>query len=229
MPLISIIIPAHNEEKYLSHTLQSIQQQTLQDYEVIVVANGCTDKTEEIVKKNNDKRIKLFSLKQANVSRARNHGASKAEGNILFFLDADTTLEATALQIIQEKFSEQYAIATTRVKPDSDEMKYKVAMVFKNFYLKTGLYQGCSGALICRRNDFDNVNGYDSTITVKEHRKLWKKLKPLGKYTCLDTSVTTSMRRLQQWGLWKATTFWAQQWLKDKTGDLKESSYEKIR
>ena len=46
MPAFSIIIPAHNEEKYLQKTLDSIKSQTLQDYEIIIVTNGCTDKTE---------------------------------------------------------------------------------------------------------------------------------------------------------------------------------------
>ena len=50
-PKISIIIPAHNEENYIKKTLHSIKQQTYQNYEAIVVSNGCTDKTEEIVNK----------------------------------------------------------------------------------------------------------------------------------------------------------------------------------
>ena len=50
-PKISVIIPAHNEEKYIEKTLESLTKQDFADFETIVVANGCTDKTEEKVKK----------------------------------------------------------------------------------------------------------------------------------------------------------------------------------
>ena len=86
-PLFSIVIPAHNEEKYIKKTLHSIKNQTYQNYEVVVVTNGCTDKTEEIIKRRAGERLKHFSLNASNVSRARNYGASKAMGEILVFLD----------------------------------------------------------------------------------------------------------------------------------------------
>lgn len=228
-PLFSIIIPAHNEEKYLPSTLDSIQRQSFRDYEVIVVANGCTDKTDQAIAQQTNPNVKLFSLKQANVSRARNHGASQATGDILVFLDADTQFESTTLQTIHQQFTSPYIMATTKVKPDSKHLKHNLAMGFKNFYLQTGLHKGCSGAFICRRENFDKVNGYDASIVIGEHRQLIQKLQPLGKYICLDTYVTTSMRRWEQWGLWRMMTFWTTQWLKNKIGRLNETSYEKIR
>lgn len=228
MPLISIIIPAHNEEKYIEKTLESVQRQTFSDYEVVVVANGCTDRTKEIVRKFKDERINLVSLSIANVSRARNYGASKSSGEIFVFLDADTELEEDlVLEKIKEEFTEDYSIATTKVVPDSPEWKYKLAMQFKNIYNYWGIYHGCSGVLICRRSQFDIVNGYDPEIIVKEHRFLTDKLKCLGKYTCLNTTVKTSMRRLEKWGLWGSTKFWIKQWF--KFGVLEDVSYERVR
>ncbi len=229
MPLFSIIIPAHNEEKYLRKTLHSIKQQTCQDFEVIITANGCTDKTEEIIKKRTNKQLRVLSLAKPNVSVARNAGALNANGNILIFLDADTTLEQDSLKKIKEEFTEKYSVATTKVKPDHNILKFNLAMKFKNLYNLTQIYQGCSGVLICRKKDFKKVNGYDPDIIVKEHRKLTIKLKKLGKYKCLNTYATTSMRRFQQWGLGKATTFWLKEWLKAWFGDIKKTEYEKVR
>lgn len=229
MVKLSIIIPAHNEEKYLPATVESIFRQSWKDYEVIIVVNGCTDKTEEIAKSLKKENITVLSLPKANVSRARNHGAAKAAGSILLFLDADTQLTEQALQRIQEQFTVEYAVATTKVKPDSLEAKYKLAMLFKSLYLSSALYKGCSGALICRREQFDAVNGYDSDIAVKEQRRLTKKLLPYGKYTCINAYVITSMRRLEQWGLFRTTVFWGKQWLKDTFSSLEGSEYEKIR
>jgi hypothetical protein len=104
-----------------------------------------------------------------------------------------------------------------------------MAMSFKNLYNSSKLYKGCSGALICRREDFDRVNGYDPSIKVKEHRLLTLKLLKLGKYKVMDTHVTTSMRRLKNWGLTKSTYFWIKQFVKDKYGGLQSSEYEKVR
>jgi len=228
-PHISVIIPAYNEENYIRKTLRSLKNQTYQNYEAIVVANGCTDHTEEIVKKRADEKLRLLSLAKANVSVARNAGALNAKGRILLFLDADTTLEQDSLQKIHQQFTDNYSVATTLVRPDEEKLKFKVAMGFKNFYHRTKLYQGAAGTLICRKEDFNAVNGYNPEIIVKEHRKLAIKLKKLKGFTCIDTNVTTSMRRFKKWGLAKATLFWLEQWARNYIGDLKKSEYEKIR
>ena len=132
---------------------------------------------------------------------------------------------------IKSNFTQEHAVATTKAKPDALGWKYSFATGFKNFYHTTGVYQGCSGALICRKEDFDKVDGYDASLKVKEHRKLIIKLKRSTgkKFTRLDTYVTTSMRRFQQWGLAKATLFWIRQWVRNYVGDLKKSEYEKVR
>ncbi|HLD79207.1 MAG TPA: glycosyltransferase [Candidatus Nanoarchaeia archaeon] len=229
VPYFSIIIPAHNEEKYLQKTIDSIKAQSLQDYETIIVTNGCTDKTEEIAKKNSSSKIRLLSLPKPNVSVARNAGALNAQGDILVFLDADTQLSSTSLEKIKEKFTGQYAVATTKAKPDLPLLSYRLALGFKNLYNSLKIYQGCSGALICRKKEFHQVKGYNPEITLREHRKLTLQLRQLGEYTYINTAVITSMRRYQEWGLLKALTFWTRQWIKDKKGTLKESSYETIR
>ena len=226
---ISVVIPANNEEDYIKKTLHSLKDQTYQNYETIVVANGCTDKTEELVKKRANEKLRLLSLPRANVSVARNAGALNAQGQLLLFLDADTVLEKDSLQKIKEQFSPEFSVATTLVRPDEDRLKFHLAMAFKNFYHQAGLYQGCSGALICRKEDFNKVKGYDPELRVKEHRKLVLKLKRLKGFTCLNTHVITSMRRFRRWGLTKATWFWLGQWAKSYVGDLRKSEYEKIR
>ena len=229
-PKISVIIPAHNEENYIKKTLHSIKQQTYQNYEAIVVSNGCTDSTEEIVNKRANEKLKHFSISEANVSKARNHGVKFAYGEILLFLDADTTLKEDSLQKIKDSFTEEYAVATTKVQPEEKKMKFNFAMGFKNLYHSTNLYHGCSGALICRKEDFNAVNGYPEII-VKEHRKLIINLKrhTNKNFKCVNTNVTTSMRRFKQWGLTKATVFWIKEWAKNYYSDLKDSDYEKIR
>ncbi|MBI2145722.1 glycosyltransferase [Candidatus Woesearchaeota archaeon] len=229
MPAISIIIPAHNEEKYILKTLQSLQQQKYTDYEVIVVANGCTDQTEEILKKHSDgQKIRYLSLPQPNVSVARNAGALNANGQLLLFLDADTQLAADSLQTIQDQFTSHHAVATTESRPDQPLFRYRSLLALKNFYNSTGLYNGCSGALICRKEDFQAIGGYDPAKKVQEHHYLIRQLRNRGKYKCLDTQTITSMRRYEQWGIAKAASFWIKHWVKQKLGKL-NGRYDAIR
>jgi len=229
MPAFSIIIPAHNEEGYLQKTIDSIKNQSLQDYEIILVTNGCTDKTEEIAKTNITANIRHLSLAKPNVSVARNAGALNAQSETIIFLDADTQLAPDALEKMKEQFTDEFAVATTLTKPDSKSVIHQLAMSFKNWYHYLNIYQGSSGALICRKKHFQAIGGYNPEIVVREHRKLTLKLKELGKFTCITTTVTTSMRRYQQWGLLGVIVFWTKKWFQDKSGKLKEGSYEIIR
>ncbi len=227
MVKISVIIPAHNEERYLGKTLQGLREQNFLDYETIVVCNGCSDKTDEVAAKFLNEKTKIFSLKDSNVSLARNFGAEKANGKILLFLDADTLLENNSLLKVSKDF-EGCSVATTKTKPDVSKLKYRMALSFKNFYNTIGLYQGCSGVLVCRKKDFVLVKGYPE-LSVKEHRKLIIKLKKLGKYEVIDTVSTTSMRRFEEWGLLGAVSFWFKQWVKNYLSDLKDSKYDAVR
>jgi glycosyltransferase involved in cell wall biosynthesis len=89
MPLISVIIPAFNEEKFLGNCLFSLKNQDFNDFEIIVVDNNSRDKTSKIAKKFG---VKLVSEKNQGAALARNRGAKEAKGEILAFTDADTIL-----------------------------------------------------------------------------------------------------------------------------------------
>jgi len=89
MPKISVIIPAFNAEKTILETIQSIQQQTFEDFELIVINDGSTDRTLEVVNQVDDPRLKAFSHENAGVSMARNRGIVHAQGDFISFIDAD--------------------------------------------------------------------------------------------------------------------------------------------
>lgn len=87
--LVSIIIPVYNGEKYISDTIQSVIDQTYKNWELIIVDDGSTDNTADIVKQFNDSRISYIKKNNTGVSDTRNVGANLAKGEILCFLDAD--------------------------------------------------------------------------------------------------------------------------------------------
>jgi glycosyltransferase involved in cell wall biosynthesis len=90
-PEVSIIIPAYDEEKYIGVCLKSLAEQTHPAYEVIVVDDGSTDRTVEIVQQfvAKDNRFKLLQQNHQGPGEARNLAARQAQGNILLFCDAD--------------------------------------------------------------------------------------------------------------------------------------------
>ena len=93
MPKVSIIIPAHNEERHIERCIQSLLTQDYKDIEIIVVDNGSRDKTPEIVQRHAEKhdgKVKLLRLeKNMGPGCGRNLGAAKASGDILIMIDAD--------------------------------------------------------------------------------------------------------------------------------------------
>jgi len=99
MPKVSIIIPLHNAEDYISETLESCFNQTYKDIEVIVVENGSSDRGYALVKNLNDKRLQLFKIETPNAAAARNFGLSKAIGDYIMFLDADDVISDNKLEM----------------------------------------------------------------------------------------------------------------------------------
>lgn len=87
--MISVVIPLYNKEKQIAYTLQSVFEQTFQDFEIVAVDDGSTDNSVEEVEKFDDSRIRLIHQTNAGVSAARNRGIEEARGELIAFLDAD--------------------------------------------------------------------------------------------------------------------------------------------
>lgn len=89
----SIIIPLYNKAPYIERAINSVLNQSLQNFEIIVVNDGSSDGGEKIVTTIVDERLKLVSQKNAGVSAARNKGAKAAKYPYIAFLDGDDTWE----------------------------------------------------------------------------------------------------------------------------------------
>lgn len=87
--MISVVIPLYNKEEQIAHTLQSVFEQTFQNFEIVIVDDGSTDNSVEEVEKFDDSRVRLIRQSNAGVSAARNRGIEEARGELIAFLDAD--------------------------------------------------------------------------------------------------------------------------------------------
>lgn len=122
MPLVSVIVPAYNAENTLSKTICDIVGQTYDDFELIIVNDGSTDKTQDICDEflRKDKRIKVISQTNSGPSIARNNGVSVASSEYITFIDADDRVEKYYLEFLitalKQSKADMVCARTDRVK-----------------------------------------------------------------------------------------------------------------
>ncbi len=100
---ISIIVPIYNAEKYLDKCIDSLLNQTKKEIELILINDGSTDKTEEIIKSYKDKRVKYYKNKNQGIGKTRNFGIAKAIGKYIMFIDSDDYIETTMCEELFKK------------------------------------------------------------------------------------------------------------------------------
>lgn len=102
MPKVSIVIPVYNAEKYILRCMESIENQTFKDFEVIAVDDGSSDSSLKILEKFSEKTTFLKVLRQKNMgaAEARNTGIKNAAGDFICFVDSDDCLETEYLEIL---------------------------------------------------------------------------------------------------------------------------------
>ncbi len=98
MTLVSVIMPVFNGAGFIAEAIQSVLRQTMQDWELIVVNDGSSDNTEEVVLRVLDSRVRYLAQTNQGVSVARNAGIHLAQGSYLSFLDADDTWHSEFLE-----------------------------------------------------------------------------------------------------------------------------------
>lgn len=101
-PKLSVIIASYNHQDYIAETLRSLEQQTFQDFEIIIVDDGSTDKTVEVVK-NTQSRSQIYTQENQGVVAARNRGIDLAKGKYICFVDSDDV-------VLPERFAKQVAL-----------------------------------------------------------------------------------------------------------------------
>ncbi len=168
--LFSIIIPAYNEEQSLPACLASLKEQTLSNdqYEIIVIDNGSTDKTTEIAE---GFAVKLIVNEEKNVSGLRNLGAENAQGDVLAFIDADCTAYPDWLTAAS-KYIRDKSIAAWGSPPGVPENASWVQKSWFNLRKKTQKIIAVdwleSMNLFVRKETFSAVNGFNETLVTCE-------------------------------------------------------------
>jgi glycosyltransferase involved in cell wall biosynthesis len=217
MPSVTVVMPAFNAARYISPAIDSVRRQTIRDLELLVVDDGSTDETVEIVRhvSNEDPRVKLIVQANAGPGPARNAGFRAAAGGVFAFLDSDDEWAPDFLEA-------QLAILSAR--PD-------IHVVIGNAWNRGGPADGLparprQGNLseiplaailadetalfimaVFRREVVDAIGGFDPALLTNEEYDLWiraslagfrlaRNPEPLGWYACRDDSLSSSDERM---------------------------------
>lgn len=177
---ISIIVPAHNVEKYLDKCMISLLEQTYKDIELIIVNDHSEDRTYDMLKKwqKKDKRIKLFDSTERGVSAARNFGLDHATGEFIMFCDSDDYYEPTTCEDMIS------TIQSTNADIAISELKY-VYQTHQEKRLDDELYSSLQYSGVKRTSEIEipEINVFPvNKIFRKENIDLYNIRFPIGRY-----------------------------------------------
>jgi len=210
--MVSVIIPAYNEEKALPHTLRELLRQ-LGDYEVIVVDGGSTDRTLAVLTEfsfsaDPSPRWSYPSRLWLTASKGRasqmNEGAKHATGDWLLFLHADTVLPSGAIQRLNEMETDQRIRAGGFMHQFSgDDWRLKLISFLDNFRcIRSRIIYG-DQALFVRRALFEQLGGFPNR-PILEDVAFCERLIAVTTPLLLSPSVVTDARKFLKMGIWRS-------------------------
>ncbi|HLG33690.1 MAG TPA: glycosyltransferase [Bacteroidia bacterium] len=175
----SVIIPTYNRATFIEKTIHSVLNQSEQNFELIVVDDGSTDNTEEIVKQIPSSKIKYYRIKNSERGAARNFGASVAGGAYLNFLDSDDMVYrnylANALESIQVNNYPPFVHVAYEIKNDHGHLLSKMNFIKSDTekFLIYGNQLSCIGIFL-RKEIFDRFKfNEDRHLSGSEDWELW--------------------------------------------------------
>lgn len=197
---VSVIMPIYNEEKYLSYAIDSILAQTYSSWELIIVNDASTDKSEEIVKSYNDPRIRYFAYDENKGNPyAQNLGMRESRGEYILALAGDDVAYPNMLasqvkylddhpECIHVQGAMDYIDANGEITQRKIESKYKSDIELRTYELYGNNIFG--GASMFRRIAIDEYGlQYDLEAVVSQDYLLWINMLPYGEFACIDETV----------------------------------------
>jgi len=185
-----VVIPLYNKAPYIKRAINSVLNQTIQDFEIIVVNDGSTDNGQEVVEGIQDPRIRLINQPNQGVSVARNRGIEEAHYPFIAFLDADDEWKPEFLAHIQRlynNFSDCGAYATSyEIIDPKNKVSYPdlnnippepwIGIIPNLFQLMQHNSPFCTSSIAIPRDVLLLLNGFPEGIQQGEDRILWTRL-----------------------------------------------------
>jgi len=197
-PFISVIIPSYNRASMIAKTIESLQQQDYNDYEILVIDDGSTDNTEQVVKEMTDGRTTYFKKKNAERAAARNYGARLAGGSYLNFFDSDDLALPNHLfeasKLISEKHNPEWFHLGYKW-ADEEGKIFKVEDNFSaellNDTIADGNHLSCNGVFVRKDIFLQHLFNEDRALSASEDYELWLRL--AARYPLHYSNTVTSV------------------------------------
>ena len=184
MPFFSVIIPLYNKEKFIEATLKSVLNQTFIDFEIIIINDGSTDNSSQIIKRFDDPRIRYFFKENEGVSSARNDGIEKAQSNYISFIDADDYWYPDFLEEMfkaiqyypeQKVFSGAIEIETSKkVIPASYSISKTNDFEIVNYFIASSKETVlCTSCAVFYKSIFEETGTFDIEIKSGQDTDMW--------------------------------------------------------
>ena len=203
-PRVSIIIPTYNRGKYITYALESVLSQTFHDHEIIVIDDGSTDNTQEILKKFEGKIISICQKNQG-ISNTRNRGIKEAKGKYIAFLDSDDYWTPAKLeeQVKILDHSPKVGIVYARmpiVNDQGEKIGMKPAGVSgKNFKELLEVWGDIpTSTVMTRKECFEKVGLFDPPLEPMEDIDMWIRIAQFYDLYEIENKVLAYYRRHEE-------------------------------
>lgn len=199
-PLVSVIMAARNVEKYIDDAFESVRIQTYKNWELIVIDDGSTDRTPEIIRSwtQKDPRIRSsYNIDCQGQALVRNEAVRLSKGAYLAILDADDKMLPKRLQT-QVNFLEKYpeaalvggqveiideqGVITSKKRKPTNPQAIHFSLILQNQFIHS--------AVTIRRSAFETVGGYDNNFIYSEDYDLWCRMSDLYNLYNIDEFIS---------------------------------------
>lgn len=201
-PTISVIIPTYNRAHLLGRAIQSVLEQTYRDFEIIVVDDGSTDNTEEVVKSFNDERIRYIRRERnKGGAAARNTGIKAARGEYIAFQDSDDEWSPQKLEKQMAVFKRaplNVGVVYTgfwRIEGNKKVYIPHVMIRQKQGNIHNSLLEGCfvaASTAIVRKDCFTKVGAFDERLPCFQDWELWLRISKYYHFKCINEPLVLS-------------------------------------
>jgi glycosyltransferase involved in cell wall biosynthesis len=194
MPEVSVVIPTYNRAQFLDEALQSVFNQTFKDFEVIVVDDGSTDRTKQVLEKYGD-RIRYIFQENGGPAKARNRGIKESLGKYIAFLDADDVWFPLKLEKQIRMFREcpELGMVFTENSYFQENGIYRPSMGKKKRLMKGDvasnifLYSGvATPTVMVRKEIFNKIGLFEEELAIAEDDNLWVRIAVNFKVELID-------------------------------------------
>ena len=202
--MFSVVIPLYNKELSISNTIQSVLNQTFQDFEIVVINDGSTDNSLQVVEQINDSRIRIINKPNGGVSSARNRGIKEAKYDWIAFLDGDDLWIDNHLETLKDMIETNPAdkvFTTSFIFSDNNNVKVQresFAYLRVDNYCKASLTHFNKTiiwtSVVCvHKQVFDNVVAFNTNYIRGEDVDLWIRISK--RYDIIYTDKVTAIYR----------------------------------